>query len=306
MTDDFDPKNVRLSVVVASLFGESSLNKCLDSILVDYNEEESQIIVADCCLKGKKAELIEKYPQVTFIIFTKKTSLPILLGSGIKEAKGEIIAITDSSCVVDKDWISSILKAHQIESSPVIGGAVQMNEDSRNLTDWTAYFCDYGQFMPPASHGFAIDVPGNNLSIKRWALREGKEFVDKKFWKTHWCRALQSKGVKLFSEPSISVKWQKNYKLIPFLVSRFYKGRCFAAIRFENDILAKKLLFVAGSVFLPFLILFRTVTSILPKKRFLGILILLLPLIFLAGTFWSVGETIGYLAGKGCSCEHID
>jgi glycosyltransferase involved in cell wall biosynthesis len=302
---ELDAKKVECSVVITSLCGESSLKKCLDSVLVDKNEE-SEIIVADCCLKNRTTEFIEKYPKVTFIKFTEKATLPNLLSAGIGEAKGEIIAITDSSCVVADNWISSILEAHQTEGSPVIGGAVEMNEDSRNLMDWSAYFCDYGQFMSPAPKGIVKVVPGNNLSIKRWALAKGREYVENEFWKTLWCRVLQSEGIKLFSEPSISVEWQKNYRLIPFLVMRFHQGRCFAAMRVENKPAAKRILFAAGSVFLPFLLLFRTVKLALQKKRFLGRLVLSLPLIVSADTFRSVGETIGYVAGTGISCERTD
>jgi glycosyltransferase involved in cell wall biosynthesis len=305
LTDEIGSKKVKLSVVIASLYDETSLQKCLDSILVDKNEE-SEIIVVDCCLKNKATEFVEKYPEVNFINFTEKTSLPILLSDGIGQAKGEIIAITDSSCVVADDWISSILEAHRTEESTVIGGSVEMKEDSRNLTDWAAYFCDYGQFMSPAPQGIVEVVPGNNLSIKSWALAKGTEFVENEFWKTLWCRALQSEGIELFSEPLISVQLQKQYKLIPFLFRRFHQGRCFAAMRMEKEKVAKRFFFSMGSIILPFLFLFRTIVPILNKKRFLGKLVLSLPLIFLSVTFWSVGEMIGFLIGTGTSSKHID
>lgn len=296
---------VKLSIVIASLYSPTDLKNCLESVLTN-EQTEIEIIVADCCLKSKTAEWIDKYPATNFIEFSEKTSLEVLLGTGIARAEGEIIAITDSSCVVAVDWISSILRAHQTEESPVIGGTVEMNESSRSLTNWAAYFCDYGQFMPPAPRGIASAVPGNNLSVKSWALAKGTEYVENEFWKTLWCCRLQSEGIELFSEPTISISWRKNYRLLPFLHRRFQQGRCFAAMRVADEKNSKRILYAAGSVALPILLLFRTISPIIPKRRYFGKLLVSFPVIVLAVVFWSAGEAFGNLAGKGKSCERIN
>lgn len=295
----------KLSVVIASLYSRTDLENCLESVLAN-EQNEIEIIVADCCLKGKTVEWIDKYPAVNFIEFSEKTSLEVLLGAGIARAKGEIIAITDSSCAVADDWTSSILQAHQTEESPVIGGTIEMPENSSNLTNWAAYFCDYGQFAPPASRGIIGNVPGNNLSIKGWALAKGTEFVENEFWKTLWCRRLQAEGIELFSEPAISVRWRKTYRLIPFLLRRFHQGRCFAAMRVADEKNSKRILYVFGSIVLPLVFLFRTISPILSKRMYFGKLLLSLPLIVSAVCFWSAGEAFGNLAGKGKSCERIN
>jgi len=295
----------KLSVIIASLYSRTDLENCLESVLAN-EQTEIEIIVADCCLKGKTVEWIDKYPAVNFIEFSEKTSLEVLLGAGIARAKGEIIAITDSSCAVADDWILSILRAHQTEESPVIGGAVEMPENSGGLTNWAAYFCDYGQFAPPASRGVASNVPGNNLSMKSWALAKGTEFVENEFWKTLWCRRLQTEDIELFSEPAISVGWRKTYRLIPFLLRRFHQGRCFAAMRVADEKNSKRILYVFGSIVLPLVFLFRIISPILPKRMYFGKLLLSLPIIILAVVFWSAGEALGNLAGKGKSCERIN
>jgi glycosyltransferase involved in cell wall biosynthesis len=297
-------ETVKLSVVVTSLNSLADLKNCLENILAD-KRSGIEIIVADCCLKEKSAELIERFPAVTFIEFPVKTSLSKLLGAGIARANGEIIAITDSSCVVSNDWITSILQAHESTNSPVIGGSVEMNEHG-SLTDWAGYFCDYAEFMPSAPRGVVSVVPGNNLSIKREVLKRGAELAQPEFWKTLWCRRLQSEGIELFSEPKISVVWRKTYKLIPFLVRRFHQGRCFAGMRFAAETFSKRLFYAVGSVFLPIILFVRTAAPVFRRKRFVGKFLLSLPTIVLAIIFWSFGETIGFLAGTGASCERID
>jgi glycosyltransferase involved in cell wall biosynthesis len=305
--DEKTEKIVELSVVVASLYALPDLKNCLDAILEQSEIASSaiEIIIADCCLKEKTAEWIEKFPAIEFIEFPPKTSLAKLLGAGIACANGEIIAVTDSSCVVADDWISSITRAHAAEKSPVIGGAVEMSENGK-LTDWAAYFCDYGEFMPPAPCGIAAVVPGNNFSVKRPALRVGAEFVAPEFWKTLWCRQLQSEGVELFSEPAIRVGWRKTYKLDSFLVRRFDQGRCFAGMRFAEQTFSKRIFYSVGSIFLPVVFLYRRAVPVFRRKKFVGKFILSLPIIVLAIVSWSVGEASGFLFGAGTSCGRVD
>ncbi len=297
-------ETVKLSVVVASLNSPADLKNCLESILAD-KRNQFEIIVADCCLKVNFAEWVEIFSTVKFFEFPPKTSLSKLLGAGIARANGEIIAITDTSCVVANDWISTILQAHESAKSPVIGGSVEMS-DNRSLTDWATYFCDYAEFMPPAPNGVVSVIPGNNLSIKREVLKFGTKLAQPEFWKTLWCRRLQSEGIELFSEPQISVSWRKNYKLIPFLVRRFHQGRCFAGMRFAEANFPKRLFYAVGSAFLPIVFLIRIAAPILRRKRFFTKFLVTLPIIILAIVFWSFGETIGFLTGTGASCGRID
>jgi len=296
------PSFPQLSVVIASVHSRAYLMKCLDNI-IDQTHDDIEIIVADSSCSSI-LDLDNKYPQVRFIKFNEKASLPVLWGAGIRRSSGEIIAITDSSCVVNVDWVQSILKAHQ-SHSPIIGGAVE-NSASKRAVDWAAYFCDYGQFMYPLTKGAVNVLPGNNISFKRWALEKGREYAfSGEFWKAHWCRKLQDEGIELMSEPSILVYYTKSYKLIPFLIRRFHHGRCFAGMRVGQTVLSKRAFYALGSIFLPPVLLYRTMAPILKKRRLLKEFFFSLPIMLLAIWFWSIGEMFGYVAGAGRSCEYI-
>jgi hypothetical protein len=299
--------SARTNAVSASIGVQLGISnsKVLSPAVVSDSGERIEIIIANCFSSVSNDRWLEEFRAIEFIDFPAKTSLAKLLGAAIVRAKGEIIAITDSSCAVADDWVSSILRAHEAEESPVIGGSVEISENE-NLTSRAAYFCDYGQFMLPAPRGTVGVVPGNNLSIKRRVLDESAEFVRPEFWKTLWCRKLQSEGARLFSAPEIRVNWRKSYKFTAFLARRFHQGRCFAGMRFAKETFFKRLFYSAGTVFLPFLFLFRISVPIFQRKRFRRIFLLSLPIIILAVTFWSAGETIGFLAGTGTSCGRID
>jgi glycosyltransferase involved in cell wall biosynthesis len=295
--------NPQLSVVVASAWSVHDLERLLDSLIGQRPAQEFEVIVADCRGDDALERIIDKYPGVTFIRHSEKTPLPVLWGAGIARARGEIIAVTDATCRVSPDWIAATLKAHEAPHA-LIGGVVEAGRCQSRL-DWAAYFCEYGQFMRPLQKGVAGELPGNNLSFKRWALSHGTEFVRAGFWKTYWCHSLQQAGVELVADPAVAVCVSKTYRPLPFLVRRFHHGRCFAGMRVAKASHFVRAGYAAGSWLLPFLFIARVLKMILSKRRFLGQFALALPWTILAILSWSLGECCGYLRGAGRSCDQI-
>ncbi len=295
---------LQLSIVVASLRSTGDLRRCLATLTTQARGKSVEIIVADCCHDGSLEELKAIYPDVLFMSFVEATSLPVLLGASIARSTGQVIALTDSTCVIDNEWVDSILEAH---NSPalVIGGAVEAGE-CRTLVDWAAYFCDYAQFMRPFEEGAAHEVPGNNVSFKRGALERGRQFVKHGFWKTHWCRNLQREGERLVLTPSVVIHNGKSYSLLPFLRRRFNHGRCFAGMRNAQIPFPRRVFYLAASPLLPLVFLVRIAKRVVPKNRYIKELLFASPLILLATTSWSLGEFCGYLRGAGNSCSQVN
>lgn len=295
-------ENPRLSVIVASE-NTSQIEDCLNALKGQVRRGEIETIVV-VCSAGRTSRLIKpKFPDVKFISFPGRKSLPFLLRAGIEQSTGDIVAITDTTCVVDMNWVSEILKAHKA-SHPVIGGVVEIKR-GKSMVDWAAYFCEYGQFMRPMEEGVVNELPGNNMSFKRRVLKRGQEFVQNGFWKTYWCRKLQEEGIQLISIPSIVVFYKKSFCLGSFLIRRFLHGRCFAGMRIVKVSIFKRIYYLAGSPLLPLLFLRRTIKVIILKRRYMKEFVFSLPISVMAIVIWSVGEFCGYLTGQGDSCTKI-
>lgn len=292
-----------LSVVVASAASVRDLEACLSALAQQDLGRGVEIIVADCCQDEARQDLTATYPYVTWSRFSSPVTLPGLWGAGIARATGQIIAITETTCVVDHRWVATILQAHEGPHA-VIGGAVEV-EGRRSLVDWAAYFCEYGQFMLPLVKGVVHELPGNNVSFKRWVLQHGQEYVQPGFWKTYWCRKLQAAGIELVAAPAMVVHYKKTFRLRPFLIRRFHHGRCFAGMRIAQDAALKRVFYALASPLLPLVFLYRIITAIVPKKRYLKEFVLSLPVSCLAIVSWSCGECWGYLTGPGDSCKWI-
>ena len=262
-----------------------------------------EMILAYSSDEPRPADVEQTYSGISVIRLPAATTLPGLLGTALARATGEIIAITDVTCEVPEDWATEILKAHAAPY-PVIGGSVEPN-GLRRVVDWASYFCDYGQFMRPLAEGTVTELPGNNISVKRWVLERGKEFVAPQFWKTYWCRRLQAEGISLCSAPSIVVYYRKSFRLMPYLRHRFHSGRCFAGMRLRELSRSRRALYVVAAPALPVVLTARLLRKTLGKRRHLAELALSLPVSLLAILCWALGELCGYLTGPGLSCDHV-
>lgn len=296
-------KSPRLSVVIACTHSSRDLAPVLSALRNQAGADSVEVIVAD-----GSGDMAVDYARlqgegVVTLRFAQGTPLPVLWGAGIHASHGALIAILDDCSVPDRQWVSSILAAHE-SSDLVIGGAVEPSPQ-RSLVDWAAYFCEYGQFMLPLSGGVVSELPGNNIAFKRAALGRGAAFVEPEFWKTYWCRTLQHEGVQLRSTPAMRVYDRKSYRLVPFLIRRYHHGRCFAGMRRTQLSPVMRGLYTVGTPVLPCLFLWRIAGPIMQKRRYLSEFMLSLPISILAVVSWSWGECCGYLAGPGRSCEWI-
>ena len=103
------PGAPQLSAVIASNHSIRELDQGLKTLLQQRCNGNVEVIVADSRADDSLQEIIAKYPDVVFIRFAEKTPLPALWGAGIERSRGEIIAITDSTCTIDRHWVSAIL-----------------------------------------------------------------------------------------------------------------------------------------------------------------------------------------------------
>ena len=230
--------------------------------------------------------------------------LPLLWARGLAEARGEWLLIMETSCTPAPGWLTAVRQ--RLAGAPsVFGGAVEM-ADGHSMVDWSAYFCEYAQFMDPLPMSGRIgELPGNNICFHRDLMQIGKWFLAPGFWKTFWCNELMKNGVVLQAEPGMIVRFEKRYRFFPFLRRRFHHGRCYAGMRNLHLPGWKRMLYAGGSLFLPVLMLARMLQKFIPKRRLLMCYLAVLPYSILAVLAWAAGEAAGYCFGPGESCERI-
>ncbi len=170
-------KNQKVSVVIPVHNGERTLGQCMESVLRQNYHDYEVIIVDDNSTDGTR-EIIKKFQRNNAkvgYVFEEKVSRGAARNSGVKHAKGNIIAMTDADCVVPADWIDKL-------TEPIRRGneiAVQGNEVDTIGNYWTKMQQSFNQrFLEARSAGDYIDhVDTKNFAVDREIL-ENVGFFD--------------------------------------------------------------------------------------------------------------------------------
>lgn len=105
-------KNPRVSVVIPVYNSENFLVKCLISVL-NQSYDNYEIIVVDNNSTDNTKEIIrdfERKNKKIKYVFESKKGRGAARNAGVNATQGEIILMTDSDCIVSKDWIKNLIK----------------------------------------------------------------------------------------------------------------------------------------------------------------------------------------------------
>lgn len=121
-TIDFLP---RVSVIVPVYNAERTLEPCILSLLkVNYPKERLEFIFVDNASTDGTAAILQRYRDDIHILYEARRGPAAARNRGILNAKGDVVAFTDSDCVVDADWLRHIVSPLQDHRVGAIGGAI--------------------------------------------------------------------------------------------------------------------------------------------------------------------------------------
>lgn len=107
-----------VSVIVPVLNGERTLRECLTSLMhVNYPSERLEILIVDNGSTDRTAEIIKSFP-VQYLREARR-GIPYARNRGIEFSRGEVIAFTDSDCMVSKGWLQELVTGFR---DPKTGG----------------------------------------------------------------------------------------------------------------------------------------------------------------------------------------
>ncbi len=286
----------QISVVMATKNPGTQLYPCLDSLRDQDQAVTAEIIVADASTDGSEQNIRARYPDVRVLHFAPSMGPPQLIREALRQARGQIIAVTDAYCRFPPEWMARLRQAHETDY-PVIGGAVE-NRGAAGLLSWACFFADYGAFMLPAPRRVTSVLAGNHVTYKKWVIELKFDSMREGFWKVFFHQDLQHEGVRFLFDPSLVVYCTRRDTLLDFSMRYFRNARLFAALRCKRISSASRFLRLIATPALPAVLFYRRLIGLRTKghrARFL----LSLPLLALFVTIWAVGEFAGYLLGPG-------
>jgi O-antigen biosynthesis protein len=121
-------KTPKISIIIPVYNGEKTITQCLTSILAQ-NYPNYEIIVVDNGSTDRTKEIVSKHAVILLSEIQKGRGAA--RNTGERNAKGDIILMTDSDCIVPRDWISSMV-------APLLKGydCVQGSEKSIHRNFW--------------------------------------------------------------------------------------------------------------------------------------------------------------------------
>ena len=181
-------QNPKVSVVIPVYNGERYLSFCLESV-THQNYSDYEIIIVDNNSTDKTKDIInlfQKDDSRIRYIFEKERSRGAARNAGITEAKGEIIAMTDSDCVAPRDWLENIIKPIINEGEDIVMGFEEdiiknfwtkiIQEQQQNHFELYRYG-DYIRFLDTKNFAIRSEIIKKYLFDRNIKNSEDFEFV---------------------------------------------------------------------------------------------------------------------------------
>ncbi len=163
-----------VSIVIPSYNQEKTIAKSIDSVLSQRTNLHYEVIVVDSSNNGAYPILKKYGPRIKLVHLNKQTSCGKARNIGIKKAKANIIAFTDTDCVADADWLDNIYAAHK--KYDVVGGRI-CNGNPHFLRAWSLYLTEFGELIGGRDR-IVKNLAGCNVSYKRKIFQKYGYFQD--------------------------------------------------------------------------------------------------------------------------------
>ncbi|HET8575704.1 MAG TPA: glycosyltransferase [Methylomirabilota bacterium] len=159
----------KVSVVVCAYNAESTMAACLDS-LRELRYPAYEVVVVDDGSTDRTGEIADQYEGI-HVIHQENKGLSAARNVGIAASTGEIVAFTDSDCIVDPDWLHYLVATFLSSGGVAVGGPnLPPPEDSLVATCVAA--SPGGPLHVLLNDEEAEHIPGCNMAFRREVLEE--------------------------------------------------------------------------------------------------------------------------------------
>jgi len=154
------------------------LGQCIESLKnLNYPKEKYEIIIADSNSTDNTFEVAKNLGAIAI----HNTGGTVCSGRniGFKTARGEVIAFSDSDCVMDKDWIKNSIKYFEDEKIAAVGGPNLTPEKESSFGRAVGFVFNQALFTAGSVYARILkktkeveSLPGCNIIFRRTALEK--------------------------------------------------------------------------------------------------------------------------------------
>ncbi len=293
-----------LTIVIGTGEGWPYIRDLLGAIRTDAEAAGAEIVVAD----GSVAPEPSRDAIGPAVRWIKKEAPSVfwLYARALREARGEVVALTEDHAIPRPGWVPAIIRAHADHpEAAAIGGAIE-NGSTESLLDWASYFSAQGPHMGPLGDQ-AVRMTTNeaNVSYKRWALEDLDDNDGLGFMAILHNRRLAESGAILRDDDRMVVDHMETIGFVGQTAIHFHNGRSIAGFRRRNGMSAEEWLRMGVALVLPAWRTVRIVRTGLAKGRQRDKLLASAPWTLWLEYAQGMGHLAGYATGPGDSPSHL-
>jgi glycosyltransferase involved in cell wall biosynthesis len=161
------PPAIDISVIVPVYNNEDHVEACIQGLLSQrYSEGTCEFILVDNNSTDRSAEIVKRYPGIRLLSQPKQGSYAAR-NLGLSEARGQIIAFTDSDCVPRADWLQQIANTMRSSSVGIVLGRREFQGRSRLVNSLEAYEAHKANYILSGTDREVFFGYTNNMAVRR-------------------------------------------------------------------------------------------------------------------------------------------
>lgn len=126
------------SIIIPVYNGEETLELCLDAISkLNYPQKMLEVIVVDNGSTDSSVNIAGNY-HVTLLHESSVKSSYAARNTGVKAARGDLIAFTDADCIVTPDWLTHLAAHWKDETAGCFAGEIEAYEPGDLIENFSA------------------------------------------------------------------------------------------------------------------------------------------------------------------------
>ncbi|GIW45553.1 MAG: hypothetical protein KatS3mg077_2835 [Candidatus Binatia bacterium] len=224
----------KISVVICAYNAERTMDACLAS-LRELRYPNYEVIVVNDGSTDRTEEIAKRYPEFR-LISQANQGLSVARNVGLEAASGEIVAYTDSDCVVDPDWLTYLAYKFVASDFAGVGGPNLPPPEDSAVAAYVAA-APGGPTHVLLDDEVAEHIPGCNMAFRKAALQQigGFDPVHRAAGDdVDVCWRLQDAGYRIGFSPAAQVWHFRRNTVRAYLKQQMGYGQAEAQLYFKH------------------------------------------------------------------------
>ena len=236
------------------------------------------------------------FNSVKMVEVTSVHPMPAARAAGIRAAAAPIIFLGETHSFPAPTFFEALLEAHEGEWDIVVPGISNANPE--NSLSWASFLIDYGTWLSSLPEGVAAGGPTWNVAYRKSILEEADARLELAMEHgDEMAEWLRGRGVRVYFQPRAHLEHANVSMARWWVEQRFLCGVLVANARRNRWSVARRLVYVAGSPVIPFLIAYRLRGAIASLRSTGALRTGIIAALFAGAVVRTAGEVVGYLLG---------